>query len=136
MIAVLEESLYPWRLYLRLYLYEILFVTVRKYSPQFTIRPPPVSHIMAGGALNLSCVAVGSPMPYVRWSCNGERLGDHSNSPIGRNVLQLNNIQESANCTCRAASDLGTIELITEVRVEGKTTPHHIPISVTYAVSY
>jgi len=93
---------------------------VRKYSPTFTIRPAPVNHVMAGGDLNITCVAVGSPMPYVRWSRYGEGLGDPSTAPIGRNVLALTNIQESANYTCRAASELGTIELTTEVRVEGE----------------
>lgn len=106
-------------LLLHLFLYISCSFSVRKYSPQFTIRPPLVNHVMAGGTLNLTCVAVGSPMPYIRWSRQGEPPGDQTNAPIGRDVLRLSNIQESANYTCRAASDLGTIEVTTEIRVEG-----------------
>lgn len=93
---------------------------VRRYAPTFTIRPDPVNHVMSGNSLNLTCVAVGSPMPYVFWTKIGaERLGDPDNTPIGKNVLQLTNIQDSANYSCTAVSDLGTILLSTEVRVQG-----------------
>lgn len=39
--------------------------------------------------------------------------------PIGKNVLQLHNIQETENYTCVAASKLGIIEATTIVRVQG-----------------
>lgn len=39
--------------------------------------------------------------------------------PIGRNILELVNIQQSENYTCLAASTLGTIEATTFVRVQG-----------------
>ncbi len=41
------------------------------------------------------------------------------NPPIGKNVLQLTDIEESANYTCVAASKLGIIEKSTLVRVQG-----------------
>ncbi len=40
--------------------------------------------------------------------------------PIGKNVLELRNIRDSANYTCVAASKLGIIEAHTFVRVQGK----------------
>ena len=40
--------------------------------------------------------------------------------PIGKNVLELRNIRDSANYTCVAASKLGIIEAHTFVRVQGE----------------
>ena len=93
---------------------------MRRYAPTFTIRPDPVHNVMSGGSLNLTCVAVGSPMPYVRWSRENERLGEPSNPPIGRNVLELTDIQQSQNYTCTAESPLGTIMVTTQVHVQGR----------------
>jgi len=99
----------------------ILFnILVRQYAPRFTIRPDVLYNVMAGGNLNITCVAVGSPMPYVRWIKDGERLGEPSNAPIGRNVLELLDIRESVNYTCYAQSILGTIFVKTQVKVQGK----------------
>lgn len=42
-----------------------------------------------------------------------------SEAPIGRNILDLVNIQQSENYSCIAASTLGTIEATTFVRVQG-----------------
>lgn len=42
-----------------------------------------------------------------------------SEAPIGRNILELTNIQQSENFSCIAASTLGTIEANTFVRVQG-----------------
>jgi len=39
--------------------------------------------------------------------------------PIGRNILFLTNIKESAIYTCVAISDLGSIEAQAEVKVKG-----------------
>ena len=98
------------------------FFAVRRYAPTFTIRPDPVNHVMSGNSLNLTCVAVGAPMPYVAWKkvgsgSQGEPNPD--NTPIGKNVLTLTNIQESANYSCTARSELGVIVLTTEVKVQG-----------------
>ncbi|KAJ8336148.1 hypothetical protein SKAU_G00394910 [Synaphobranchus kaupii] len=43
-----------------------LYVRVRRVPPRFSI-PPTDSEIMPGGSVNITCVAVGSPMPYVKW---------------------------------------------------------------------
>ena len=74
---------------------------------------------MPGGAANLTCVAVGSPMPWVKWRRGAEELTPEDNPPVGKNVLQLHDIRESANYTCVAASELGHIEAIGQVKVKG-----------------
>ena len=74
----------------------------------------------AGSDVNLTCVAVGAPEPYVSW-----RLGDVMLTPedeilLGTNVLVLQDVQDSDNYTCVAESQLGRIEAITEIRIEGE----------------
>lgn len=51
-----------------------------------------------------------------------EDLTPENEMPIGRNVLQLINIQESANYTCIAASTLGQIDFVSVVKVQCKYT--------------
>lgn len=41
--------------------------------------------------------------------------------PLGRNVLEVTNIRESANYTCVAISSLGMIEATAQVTVKGET---------------
>ena len=76
---------------------------------------------MPGGSVNLTCVAVGSPMPYVKWMNGGVDLTKEEEMPIGRNVLEVTNIQESANYTCVAISSLGMIEATAQVTVKGES---------------
>ena len=92
--------------------------SVRRVPPHFSI-PPESAEVMPGGAVNLTCVAVGSPMPYVKWRLGAVELTPEENIPIGKNVLMLTDIRESANYTCVAASDLGNIEAIAQVKVKG-----------------
>ena len=75
---------------------------------------------MPGGAANITCVAVGSPMPYVKWRQGAIELTPEDNVPVGKNVLMLMDITESANYTCVAASDLGNIEAVAQVKVKGR----------------
>lgn len=75
---------------------------------------------MPGSNLNLTCVAVGSPMPYVKWKKNMVDLTPEHDVPIGKNVLQLLDIRESYNYTCVAASKLGSIETVAQVVVQGR----------------
>ncbi|CAB1326784.1 unnamed protein product, partial [Coregonus sp. 'balchen'] len=56
---------------------------------------------MPGGSVNLTCVAVGSPMPYVKWI-----MGE----------IELT--KESANYTCVAISSLGMIEATAQVSIK------------------
>ncbi|CAB0005128.1 unnamed protein product, partial [Nesidiocoris tenuis] len=41
--------------------------SLRRIPPLFSIPPPPLVEVMLGADINLTCVAVGSPMPYVKW---------------------------------------------------------------------
>ncbi|XP_063770955.1 receptor-type tyrosine-protein phosphatase S isoform X10 [Pseudophryne corroboree] len=94
-----------------------LYVRVRRVAPRFSILP--VSHeIMPGGNVNITCVAVGSPMPYVKWMMGTEDLTPEDDMPVGRNVLELTNVKESANYTCVAMSSLGVIESVAQITVK------------------
>lgn len=95
-----------------------LFCSVRRIAPRFSI--PPTNHeIMPGGSVNITCVAVGSPMPYVKWMLGAEDLTPEDDMPIGRNVLELTDVRQSANYTCVAMSTLGVIEAIAQITVKG-----------------
>uniref|UniRef100_A0A665WUV0 protein-tyrosine-phosphatase n=1 Tax=Echeneis naucrates TaxID=173247 RepID=A0A665WUV0_ECHNA len=83
---------------------------------------------MPGGSVNITCVAVGSPMPYVKWMLGSEDLTPEDEMPIGRNVLELNGVRESANYTCVAMSSLGIIEATAQVLVKTLPKPPGTPI--------
>lgn len=96
-----------------------IFLSVRRVSPSFSIPPPAVVDVMLGGSLNITCVAVGAPMPFVKWRKDpATDLTPEDNLPVGKNVLKLTDIKESANYTCTAASDLGVIDATTMVKVQ------------------
>ncbi|KAM9461795.1 receptor-type tyrosine-protein phosphatase S isoform 7-T9 [Clarias gariepinus] len=104
-----------------------LYVRVRRVPPRFSILP--TNHeIMPGGSINITCVAVGSPMPYVKWMLNSEDLTPEDDMPVGRNVLELNSVHESANYTCVAMSSLGIIEAVSQVIVKSLPKPPGTPV--------
>ncbi|XP_061096134.1 protein tyrosine phosphatase receptor type Fa isoform X4 [Conger conger] len=104
-----------------------LYVRVRRVPPRFSI--PPTNHeVMPGGSVNLTCVAVGAPMPYVKWMAGLQELTKEDEMPVGRNVLELTNIRESANYTCVAISSLGMIEATAQISVKALPKP---PASLT-----
>nr|XP_020452780.1 receptor-type tyrosine-protein phosphatase delta-like isoform X16 [Monopterus albus] len=94
-----------------------LYVRVRRVPPRFSI-PPADSEIMPGGSVNITCVAVGSPMPYVKWMLGAEDLTPEDDMPIGRNVLELTDVRQSNNYTCVAMSTLGVIEAVAQIIVK------------------
>ncbi|CAB1455647.1 unnamed protein product [Pleuronectes platessa] len=95
---------------------------VRRVPPRFSI--PPTNHdVMPGGSVNLTCVAVGAPMPYVKWTTSEVELTREEEMPIGRNVLELTNIQHSANYTCVAISSLGMIQTTAQITVKALPKP-------------
>ncbi|XP_047993091.1 tyrosine-protein phosphatase Lar isoform X5 [Leguminivora glycinivorella] len=101
-----------------------LYVKVRRVAPQFSIPPPPRTEVMLGGNVTLKCVAFGSPMPTVKWRKGLTKwLTPEDNPPLGLNNLKLENIRESANYTCEAASVLGVIEKTAEVKVQSLPGP-------------
>uniref|UniRef100_A0A8C5LV16 Receptor-type tyrosine-protein phosphatase S n=1 Tax=Leptobrachium leishanense TaxID=445787 RepID=A0A8C5LV16_9ANUR len=100
---------------------------VRRVAPRFSI--PPTNHeIMPGGSVNITCVAVGSPMPYVKWMLGAEDLTPEDDMPIGRNVLELTDVRQSANYTCVAMSTLGVIEAIAQITVKALPRPPGTPV--------
>ncbi|XP_031711074.1 receptor-type tyrosine-protein phosphatase S isoform X1 [Anarrhichthys ocellatus] len=101
--------------------------TLRRVPPRFSILPSN-HEIMPGGSINITCVAVGSPMPYVKWMLGSEDLTPEDDMPIGRNVLELNGVRESANYTCVAMSSLGIIEATAQVLVKTLPKPPGTPI--------
>uniref|UniRef100_A0A8C5I3Q6 Receptor-type tyrosine-protein phosphatase F n=1 Tax=Gouania willdenowi TaxID=441366 RepID=A0A8C5I3Q6_GOUWI len=95
---------------------------LRRVPPRFSI-PPTNQEVMPGGSVNLTCVAVGSPMPYVKWTMGVTELTKEEDMPLGRNVLEVTNIRESANYTCVAMSPLGMIEATAQVTVKALPKP-------------
>ncbi|KAI5719892.1 hypothetical protein M8J76_016411 [Diaphorina citri] len=109
----------------------------RRVPPQFSIPPPALLEVMLDSPLNLSCVAVGSPMPFVKWR-KGQNieLTPDDKLPVGRNVLTLDRVTESENYTCIAASVLGVIETSTIVKVQSlPVAPLDVKISEVTATS-
>ncbi|KAM6919000.1 receptor-type tyrosine-protein phosphatase F isoform 12-T14 [Xenentodon cancila] len=104
-----------------------LYVRVRRVPPRFSI-PPTNQEVMPGGSVNLTCVAVGSPMPYVKWMTGLVELTKEEEMPMGRNVLEVTNIRTSTNYTCVAMSPLGMIEATAQVTVKALPKP---PTSLT-----
>ncbi|XP_026017695.1 receptor-type tyrosine-protein phosphatase S isoform X35 [Astatotilapia calliptera] len=104
-----------------------LYVRVRRVPPRFSI-PPTDNEIMPGGSVNITCVAVGSPMPYVKWMMGAEDLTPEDDMPIGRNVLELTDVRQSANYTCVAMSTLGVIEAAAQITVKALPKAPGIPV--------
>ncbi|XP_056671273.1 receptor-type tyrosine-protein phosphatase F isoform X8 [Monodelphis domestica] len=104
-----------------------LYVRVRRVAPRFSI-PPSNHEVMPGGSVNLTCVAVGAPMPYVKWMAGAEELTREDEMPVGRNVLELTNIVQSANYTCVAISSLGLIEATAQITVKALPRPPTEPV--------
>ncbi|XP_023318195.1 tyrosine-protein phosphatase Lar isoform X3 [Trichogramma pretiosum] len=116
----------------------MLYVKMRRVAPQFSIPPNPVNEVMLGSSLNLTCVAVGAPMPYVKWRKEPatDLTPDNLMPPVGKNVLQLKDIKESANYTCIAQSELGIINATTLVKVHSlPLAPEHVQVSDVTAMS-
>ncbi|XP_064632162.1 uncharacterized protein LOC135490709 isoform X1 [Lineus longissimus] len=94
-----------------------LYVRVRRVPPHITSLPKSIE-VLPGGSVNLTCVAAGSPKPYVKWRRADEELTPEENVQMGENVLMLTNVRESANYTCDVANILGAISAVAEVKVK------------------
>lgn len=57
---------------------------------------------------------------YIYIILGAQDLTPENSIPIGLNILELTNIQQSANYTCIAASSLGQIEATAVVKVQCK----------------
>ncbi|XP_077463802.1 protein tyrosine phosphatase receptor type Fa [Stigmatopora argus] len=100
---------------------------VRRVPPRFSI-PPSHREVLPGGAVNLTCVAVGAPMPHVKWMSGEAQLTPEDRVPVGRNVLQLADVRRSADYTCVAVSSLGVIRTTARITVKAPPKP---PTSLT-----
>ncbi|XP_037790412.1 tyrosine-protein phosphatase Lar-like [Penaeus monodon] len=115
-----------------------LYVRVRRVPPRFSMPPDSVYEVMPGESLSIPCVAVGSPMPYVQWKKNSRQgpAEDMTDNLITKNVLVLENIQESANYTCQAQSTLGLVTQEVAVKVQAlPRPPDQVMISDVMATS-
>ena len=93
---------------------------VRRVPPHFTIRPELKYEVKNGASLNITCVAVGSPMPFVKWREGVKDLTPDDDVPIGKNILLLKTLRETTNYTCVAASKFGIIETHSIVKVQDR----------------
>lgn len=107
---------------------------MRRVPPQFSRPPEALNEVVLGANLSLTCVAVGSPMPFVKWRKGTFDITAEDQIPVGRNILELTNIVNSANYTCIAASTLGQIEAIAVVKVQCKHSypPQNCPMVKLY----
>lgn len=113
-----------------------LYVRVRRVPPYFSIPPEPIYEVTPGSNLNITCVAVGSPMPYVKWKKGSVELSGEEKAPIGKNILHLENVRDSANYTCVASSKLGNIDAITQIIVQAfPRAPTSVQLSDVTATS-
>src|SRR5688572_20717467 len=99
---------------------DVTLFPVRRVPPHFSVLPESIE-VVPGGSVNLTCVAVGSPMPYVKWRQGPVDLTQEENMPIGKNILMLTDVRESSTYTCVATSELGSIEFDAEVKVKGRS---------------
>ena len=97
--------------------------TVRRVAPRFSLPPEAHYEVISGSDLNITCEAVGGPMPYVKWKKGADDVRPQVTPPIGKNVLQLTDISQSTVYTCVAASKWGVIESQTNVRVQTLPRP-------------
>lgn len=93
---------------------------------------------MPGGSATLTCVALGSPMPNVRWRKGSEELlseDEYRNAPIGRSYQRLTNIVESVNYTCIAFSSLGSVDATAQVKVKGKLATEFVQSVISAVIN-
>ncbi|XP_071953982.1 receptor-type tyrosine-protein phosphatase delta-like isoform X3 [Antedon mediterranea] len=104
----------------------MLYIRERKNPPRFTIKPED-KEIAPGQDVSLTCVAVGAPMPEVKWM--KDNIPVEGNEPIeGRNVLTLTNVLESGNYTCLATSSLGVEYVMARVTVRAPPKAPSAPV--------
>lgn len=73
-------------------------------------------------------------MPFVKWKKGNVDITPEDEIPVGRNILELTNIINSANYTCIAASTLGQIEASAVVKVQCKLLCLLVYFKATYNI--
>lgn len=99
----------------------IFSIAVRRVPPHFSVKLEDVYEVDPNGSLSIPCVAVGSPMPVVKWRQGYHDVNPEEDPPHGQNWLNLTGIRETTNYTCVAQSDLGNIEKDLQIKVRGKS---------------
>ncbi|ESO06781.1 hypothetical protein HELRODRAFT_98742 [Helobdella robusta] len=94
-----------------------LYVKTRRVPPHFTLMNRTY-HVNMGANLNVTCNAVGSPLPKVRWRQGDIDLTPDNKVTGGRSVLVLTDIRQSGTYKCIASSELGNIEHDIDVHIE------------------
>lgn len=83
--------------------------------------------VKLGEDFMINCVAVGSPMPYVKWQKEPKiDMTPEDQLPVGKNILEVKNAQTSENYTCIATSFLGSVNATTIVKVQCKYFPFYL----------
>ncbi|KAI6216371.1 Protein-tyrosine-phosphatase [Aphelenchoides besseyi] len=100
-----------------------LFVKERQIPPYFSVKLPAVHKVPTGGSVNLSCTAVGFPMPKILWQSANSALDNSQIAPIGKNVLTVTDVRKAESYKCVAVSKLGSISATTLVQPEGLYVP-------------
>ena len=97
-----------------------LVCTAPRVPPRFSELPENVD-VTYGGSVNLTCVAIGTPPPYVSWRRGELELTPEHDVPRGKNVLMLNDVRQSATYTCVARQNYTNklLEADVDVRVRG-----------------
>uniref|UniRef100_H2YZU5 protein-tyrosine-phosphatase n=1 Tax=Ciona savignyi TaxID=51511 RepID=H2YZU5_CIOSA len=101
-----------------------IYVKERIVYPRFSIPPRKSYDVKINDPFNLTCVAVGSPMPVVKWQKQTSGglvdVWPLKGMPpiVGMNVYHMQRVTESANYTCVAKSRISTITTTTEVTVK------------------
>ena len=109
-----------------------LLVRIRNVAPYFSIPPESVYELSPGSSINVTCVAAGSPMPYVTWKKEDREIPIEGSKPVGRNVLVLEDVRESANYTCVADSGDHKIEANTQIVIQSQPrAPTNVHVSAT-----
>ncbi|XP_052776376.1 tyrosine-protein phosphatase Lar-like isoform X3 [Mya arenaria] len=101
----------------------MVYVKVRRVPPHFSVAPPDEYEVEPNATFSIDCVAVGSPMPVVRWRKGFVVLNRDDEAPHGKNSLNISGIRESTNFTCVAQSELGNIEKDVHVKVKALPNP-------------
>jgi len=89
--------------------------------PHFKNYPPEVVKVDPNASVSIDCVAIGSPMPYVKWQKGYQNVYPDMDPVLGKLTMNLSGVLESANYTCVAQSELGNIEADVQVIVRGET---------------
>lgn len=82
--------------------------------PTLTEAPPPVTEVLVGGSLSLTCVANGNPAPVITW-----RKDDTVLQTGGELAVPEVSADSAGLYTCQASNSQGNVSQSTRVSVKG-----------------